>query len=136
MALHEPTITVTCDGCGNEETVEVSYMYHSYSERSGFFDIETTLDNLREAGWGIGQAPDECDRIDDCPNCTTKVECGDCGERVEDYRLNDDGICDDCALEYCKICGNVEVTEAQNFTCPDCAGQVRAMRVAAGLEKA
>ena len=69
MAIEEPTIKVICDGCGNQEIVMVAYSYHSYSERTGFFDIETTLHNMREVGWCIRPAPDELARIDSCPDC-------------------------------------------------------------------
>jgi len=125
MALETPMLKIRCDGCENEDEVEVAYMYHGYSERTGFYDIETTLDNLREAGWEIPHAPDTDGRIEMCPDCNDKTECGGCGEKYPADELNDEGFCYDCQ-DFCKICGDVAVTVAQDWTCDSCRAKVNA----------
>jgi len=70
----DPTVTVVCDGCANEETVDVAFTYSGYSGRSGSYDIETTLDNLRDAGWDIPYASDADEIIKYCPECAEEDE--------------------------------------------------------------
>lgn len=74
MAVDIPTVVITCDDCGQSETVELNVRFNSYSASSMFYDLASVLEGMENNdGWTF-----------DGPLGDSESICGECNGEEED----------------------------------------------------
>lgn len=63
MAIHDATVEVTCDGCGQGVTISPEFVYRDYSGENGHYDMSDSAigEKLEREGWQVLDGKHYCE---------------------------------------------------------------------------